>query len=187
MWDAARILARALRLGHAAPTVEGASVAGQVGVLVIDEQLHPRGVTEAAGAWFALLDARQKPEQTPLPIHVCQVVGRLLAAEAGEDPRRPPRVRVRASDGHWAIVEAARLEGAPDTIAVSIYAAGADDVLALVSRVYGLTAREREPVALQRSPQICVRQARDPQPSRTRHRAIRTSRITAIAHRCRVV
>jgi hypothetical protein len=112
MWDAARILARALRLGHAAPTVEGASVAGQVGVLVIDEQLHPRGVTEAARAWFALLDARQKPEQTPLPIHVCQVVGRLLAAEAGEDPRRPPRVRVRASDGHWAIVEAARLEGA---------------------------------------------------------------------------
>lgn len=115
---------------------------------MIDERLRLRGATEAARAWLARLDARQKPEHTPLPIHVYQVVGRLLAAESGEDPHRPPRVRVRASDGRWAIVEAARLDGIADMIAVSIHAASADDVLALVSRVYGLTARERQLVAL---------------------------------------
>lgn len=148
MRDAVRILARALRRGHVAPTVDGASPSGQAGVLMIDERLRLRGATEAARAWLARLDARQKPEHTPLPIHVYQVVGRLLAAESGEDPHRPPRVRVRASDGRWAIVEAARLDGIADMIAVSIHAASADDVLALVSRVYGLTARERQLVAL---------------------------------------
>jgi DNA-binding CsgD family transcriptional regulator len=148
MRDAARILARPLRKGHVAPTIEDASLSGQSGVLLIDDRLRSRGVTEAARAWFALLNARQKPEQTLLPIHVYEVVGRLLAAEAGEDPHRLPRVRVRASDGRWAIVEAARVNGMPDTIAVSVHAAGVDDVLALVSRVYGLTARERELVEL---------------------------------------
>lgn len=95
-----------------------------------------------------LLDARQKPEQTPLPIHVYEVVGRLLAAEAGEDPGRPPRVRVRTSNGRWAVVEAARVEHIANTIAVSVRAASAEDVLQLVSRAYGLTTRERGLVAL---------------------------------------
>jgi DNA-binding CsgD family transcriptional regulator len=148
MRDAARVLARAVRQGHVVPGGDGASLTGQTGVLLIDERIRLLGVTEAARAWLPLLDARQKPERTPLPIHVYQVVGRLLAAEAGEDPHRPPRVRVRASNGRWAIVEAARLDGVPDTIVVSIHAASTEDVLALVSRVYGLTARERELVAL---------------------------------------
>ena len=107
-----------------------------------------KGVTKAARAWFALLDARHKPQRTPLPIHIYQVVDRLLAAEAGEDPHRLLRARVRCSDGRWAVVEAARLDGIARTIAVSIHAASRDDVLGLVARAYGLTARERELVGL---------------------------------------
>lgn len=117
--DAARILASSLRRGritsHAHETPSSPT-----GVVLVDGNLRPQGVTDAARAWFALLDARQKPERTPLPIPVYGVVGRLLAAEAGEDADRPPRARVRTSVGGWALVEAARLDIAKDLVAVSI-------------------------------------------------------------------
>jgi hypothetical protein len=57
-------------------------------------------------------------------------------------------VRSRAADGRWALVEAARLHGSSGGIAVTIGAAGIEDVLELVSRASGLTARECELVAL---------------------------------------
>ena len=47
-----------------------------------------------------------------------------------------------------AIVEAARVDGSGAGIAVSIRAAGVDDVLSRVSRASGLTPREGELVAL---------------------------------------
>lgn len=116
-------------------------------MLLIDDDLQPQGFTQAAREWFALLKAREKAEHTPLPTHVYAVVGRLLAAEAGDDPKRPPRVRVRASDPRWAIIEAARMEGVANAIAVSVHGASAEDI-ALVARAHGLTPRERELVAL---------------------------------------
>lgn len=119
-----------------------------MGVLLIDDDLEPRGFTQAAREWFALLKAGEQPEPTPLPTHVYAVAGRLLAAEAGDDPTRPPRVHVRADHARWAIVEASRMEGVPNAIAVSVHGATAEDVLALVARAHGLTARERELVAL---------------------------------------
>jgi DNA-binding CsgD family transcriptional regulator len=148
MREAVRILARALRRAAVSPGGEGDPCPDQAGVLLIDDQLRPRGLTREAGEWFASLDARQSREQTPLPVHVYEVVGRLLAAEAGEDRARPPRVRVRANDGRWAVVEAARIEDMAEMIAVTVRAAGAEDILQLVSRAYGLTTRERELVAL---------------------------------------
>jgi DNA-binding CsgD family transcriptional regulator len=148
MREAARILARRLRqVSVGAGAADGVD-AGQTGVLLMDEDLRPRGFTQAAKDWFALLNARERAEHTPLPTHVYAAVGRLLAAEAGEDPRRPPRVRVRTSDGRWAIVEAARMEGAANAIAVTVHGATAEDVLGLVARAHGLSARERELVAL---------------------------------------
>jgi DNA-binding CsgD family transcriptional regulator len=117
-------------------------------VLLIDNELRPGGVTQAARSWFGLLDAGQKSERTPLPIHVYGVVGRLFAAEAGDDPHRPPRVRLRTNAGRWAIVEAARLDNTADIVAVTVRSAQPGDVLTLVCRAYGLTARERELVAL---------------------------------------
>lgn len=121
---------------------------GQTGVLLIDDDLQPQGFTQTAQEWFALLKACQNADHAPLPAHVYAVVGRLLAAEAGDDPGRPPRVRVRTGDARWAIVEAARMEGVAHVIAVSVRGAGAEDILSLVARAHGLTARERELVAL---------------------------------------
>jgi DNA-binding CsgD family transcriptional regulator len=148
MRDAGRIVARALR--HAAISTGGEVEAcpDQAGVLLIDDRLRQLGLTPEAGEWFALLRARHNPEPTPLPIHVYEVVGRLLAAEAGEEPGRRPRVRVRTSNGRWAVVEAARVQDIAGTIAVSVRAAGAEDVLPLVSRAYGLSTRESQLVAL---------------------------------------
>jgi len=199
MRDAARILARRLRQASVGATAERGVDPGQTGVLLIDDDLQPQGFTQTAREWFALLKARQKADHTPLPAHVYAVVGRLLAAEAGDDSRRPPRVRVRTSDARWAIVEAARMDGVANAIAVSVRGAGAEDILSLVARAHGLTARERELVALvldgldtrqiaarmhlslhgQGPPQVGVRQARRPQPPRARHRHVRTSRLIA--------
>lgn len=148
MRDAARILAHRLRGAGVSASDDGGIEAGQTGVLLVDEDLQPQGFTQAAREWFALLKASEQPESTALPTHVYAVVGRLLAAEAGDDPRRPARVRVRTSCSRWAIIEAARMEGITDAIAVSVHAATAEDILALVTRAHGLSARERELVAL---------------------------------------
>jgi hypothetical protein len=78
---------------------------------------------------------------------VWSTIGRLVAAEAGEDTQRPVRIRVRAADGSWAVIDAARLDSNRE-IAVSIHAAGIDEILVLVSRAYGLSNRQRELVTL---------------------------------------
>jgi DNA-binding CsgD family transcriptional regulator len=70
-----------------------------------------------------------------------------MAAEAGEEAERAARVRVRANNGQWAIIEAARLVPG-HAIAVSIRAAGPSEVLDLVARAHALTRRERELVEL---------------------------------------
>lgn len=148
MRDAARILARCLRQASFSATSDRGVDAGQTGVLLIDDDLQPQGFTQPARDWFALLKAREKPDHTPLPTHVYSVVGRLLAAEAGDDAQRLPRVRVRTSEARWAIIEAARMDGVANAIAVSVRGASADDILSLVARAHGLTARERQLVAL---------------------------------------
>jgi DNA-binding CsgD family transcriptional regulator len=147
MRDAAQILARSLRQAGFSATDQGGVEPGQTGVLLVDEHLQPQGFTQPAREWLALLNAREQPEPTPLPTHVYAVVGRLLAAEAGDDPERPARVRVRTRAGRWAVIEAARFEGIDGAIAVSVHAATAEDMLALVGRAHGLSARERELVA----------------------------------------
>jgi DNA-binding CsgD family transcriptional regulator len=148
MRDAARILARCLRRASVSAASDRGVDAGQTGVLIIDGDLEPQGFTRGAREWFGLLKAREKADHAPLPTHVYGVVGRLLAAETGDDPNRPPRVRVRTSGARWAIIEAARIEGVGNAIAVSVHGAGAEDILSLVARAHGLTARERELVAL---------------------------------------
>ena len=148
MRDAARILARRLRKASVSAGDGGGVEPGETGVLLIDAELQPRGFTQAAREWFSLLKSRHKPEPTLLPVHVYATVGRLLGAEAGDDPQRTARVRVRTSGARWAIVEAARMEGIEDAIAVTVHAASAEDILDLVVRAHGLTARERELVAL---------------------------------------
>ena len=115
---------------------------------MLDAQLRPCGATNAARAWLRALNPADTPYPDGIPGLVWNVVGRLTAIERGEDPERPARVRARCAYGGWAIVEAARLDGGAAGVAVSIRAAGVDDVLGLVSRASGLTRRECELVAL---------------------------------------
>jgi len=148
MRDVSALLARGLRRGAVAAVDDADASAPAVGVLMLDDQLCSSGATDSARAWFAALNPTGIPFSDGIPGVVWNVVGRLIAIERGDDPERPPRVRSRAADGRWALVEAARLHGSSGGIAVTIGAAGVEDVLELVSRASGLTARERELVAL---------------------------------------
>jgi DNA-binding CsgD family transcriptional regulator len=83
-----------------------------------------------------------------LPCVVWSTVGRLLGAEDGEDPQRAVQVRVRGLDGRWAVVEASRMNGAPDLLAVTVHAAGPRQILDLFCCACGLTHREHEVIEL---------------------------------------
>jgi len=137
MRDASAVLGRMLRRQAVAPTGDAGALPAEAGVLLLDTALRPAGSTPSIRDWFTLLN----------PGAAWNVVGRLLAIERGEDPGQPARVRIRTGTGRWAIVEAARLE-AEAGIAVTIRPAGTGDVLDLVCRAHGLSARERELVAL---------------------------------------
>jgi DNA-binding CsgD family transcriptional regulator len=148
MRSVSELLAGALRR-HAIRSIESPeSTPTETGVILLDSRLRPCGTTAAARAWFTALNPAETQFPDGIPALVWSVVGRLLAVEQGHDPGRPVRVRVRAADGRWAIVEASRLDGSDPGIAVTLRSAGADDMLALLSRAAGLTPRERELVAL---------------------------------------
>jgi DNA-binding CsgD family transcriptional regulator len=146
--DVSSLLARALRRGVVAPTQNPEPAPAEAGVLVLGNDLRPRHWTESARAWFIALNPAQTLFPDGIPNPVWSVAGRLLAAEQGDDPSRPPRVRVRTAAGTWAVLEAARLQGGDGGIAVSMHPAGMEDVLDLLCRAHGLTDRERELVAL---------------------------------------
>lgn len=148
MRDAARVLARAMRRGSVTPSASAQPVPDEVGVLVLDDDLRPRQWTTSAHEWFAALNPARVPFPGGVPNVGWSVVGHLLAGEDGEDPERPSRGRARAADGSWAVVEAARLEGRDGGIAVTIRPASTEDILDLLCRAHGLSARERQLVAL---------------------------------------
>jgi DNA-binding CsgD family transcriptional regulator len=142
MRELSAVLARGLRRQAVAPAEDGETTPAETGVLLLDAGLEPRGAPAAA------LKAAGSPFPDGIPGVVWNVVGRLLAVEQGELVGQPPRVRLRAADGRWAVIEAARLDGAAGGITVTVRAAGIDDVLDLVCRAHGLSRRERELVAL---------------------------------------
>lgn len=150
MRDASRLIARALRRGAVAcaPSPAAGSSPPETGVLLLDDQLRPCGSTAPARAWYDALNPARMPLPDGIPTSAWSAVGRLLAAERGEGPERPARIRVRAGDGGWAVVEASRVDGGASAIAVTFRAAAREEVLALLARAHGLSARERELVAL---------------------------------------
>jgi len=78
--------------------------------------MKPAACSHAATAiyaWFRALNPAGMPYPGGIPSLVWSTIGRLIAVEAGEDPQRLVRIRVRAADGSWAAIQAARLDG-PD-------------------------------------------------------------------------
>lgn len=148
MRDASSLIARALRRGAVAPSPATGSPPPDTGVLLLDDGLRPCGSTASAREWFATMNPARMPLPDGIPTSAWSAVGRLLATERGEAPEHPARIRVRAGDGGWAVVEASRVDGGGSGIAVTFRSAAPDEVLALLSRAHGLTTRERELVAL---------------------------------------
>jgi DNA-binding CsgD family transcriptional regulator len=129
-----------MRAGDRAPT--------EVGVLLLDDQLRPSGFTPAARAWCQALNPNRVAFSDGIPSAIWNLVGRLLGAEHGVRPHLSPRVRMRARDGSWAVVEAARLDGEGNRIAVTMRQATSAEVLGLVSRAHALSRREGQVLSL---------------------------------------
>ncbi len=148
MSAASSLIARALRAGQVAPMRAGDPAPTEVGVLLLDDQLRPSGFTPAARAWCEALNPNRVAFADGIPSAIWNVVGRLLGAEHGVRPHLAPRVRMRARDGSWGVIEAARLEGEGTGIALTIRQATSTEVLGLVSRAHALSPRERQVLAL---------------------------------------
>jgi DNA-binding CsgD family transcriptional regulator len=145
--SASSVLGRGMRRATVGLRDDAPAVPLETGVLMIGADLRPLGGTPAIYAWFRVLNPAGMPYPGGIPSLVWSTVGRLVAAEAGEDTQRPVRIRVRAADGSWAVIETARLHPNRE-IAVSVHAAGFSEILGLVSRAYGLSNRQRELVTL---------------------------------------
>ena len=148
MSAASSIIARTLRAGQVAPARGGDPTPTDVGVLLLDERLQPSAFTPSARAWCTALNPNRVTFPDGIPGSIWNVVGRLLGAEHGVRPHLPPRVRMRASDGSWAVVEAARLHGERGGIAITMRPATSIEVLALVSRAHALSPREHQVLTL---------------------------------------
>jgi DNA-binding CsgD family transcriptional regulator len=146
--ESSKALGRALRRSTMGARRRAPAVALQTGVLVIEADLRTHRGTPAVWEWFRLLNPNRVPFPDGIPSLVWGAVGRVLAAERGENSGEPARIRVRANNGCWALIEAARLGDAQGAIAVSVHAATMDEVLVLLFRAHRLSVRERELVRL---------------------------------------
>jgi DNA-binding CsgD family transcriptional regulator len=139
-----------------ATLAEGAGAAPPpAGVLVLDADLDVRASTAGARAWLAQLVPPDLPfADLAASGVVFNVASRVLARAASPGPTSAPdaglpaRARVRSITGAWAIVEADTLDPLDRTVAVTIRAASASEILDLRFLSYDLTPRERELVGL---------------------------------------
>ncbi len=107
-------------------------------VVILGPELEVRGRTAGVADWLALFpDAPLAQRWGQLPAAVYAVVGRLRGA--GESV-----ARVRTGDGHWASLQAARIEqdGEGDLAAVTIRPASAGELFEILSRAHELSSRE---------------------------------------------
>lgn len=114
------------------------------GVIVLDRDLRAVSWTDGARDWIdALPSARLFASWGMLP-SVVYPVATLARAKA-----RHARALVHAVDGRWVMIEAAPLEGERGgEIAVNLRSAAPTETFKLLCRVYALSGREREVVAL---------------------------------------
>lgn len=117
------------------------------GVLVLDRDLDVRASTPGARAWLAQLVPPALPFAELASSAVVRNVASRVLATAGK-AQAPARARVRSATGVWAIAEADALDPFDRTVAVTIRAAAASEILDLRFMAYDLTTRERELVVL---------------------------------------
>jgi len=120
-------------------------------VLVMDEDMQVLGQTSSASNWLSLLQRAPRPH-AGIPAEVYNVVAQLLAKEAHID-NRASAARIHIGGGQWASLRAARMHSPAHTpnspaIAVTIQECLPAARLGVFVRAYGLTARERQALAL---------------------------------------
>lgn len=144
--DVGSSLASALRR-NAMGTTEGPIIEpAPPGMIVLDRHLRPVSWTRGARKWIdALPSASLFARWSMLPSAVYPAA---TLARSGSE-RTQARALVHAEDGRWVMIEAACLEGERDgEIAVNLRSATPTETFGLLCRVYALSRREREVVAL---------------------------------------
>ncbi|WP_116242630.1 helix-turn-helix transcriptional regulator [Microbacterium bovistercoris] len=118
---------------------EGASA-----VVIVDEEDRVARMTPGART---KIDALARGAATADPLTVLHSL--VQRARRAEPDASPVRIRLRTPDGCWLVLSAERLEGGRGRdIIVTIDDARPHDIVDLVAAAFGLTARERDVVAL---------------------------------------
>jgi DNA-binding CsgD family transcriptional regulator len=139
-------LASALRRRVMEANDGGVAEPSPPGVIVLGHDLRPVSWTAGARAWIdALPSARLFALMGILPSVVYPAATLARSANSGAEAH----ALLRTVDGRWVMIEAAPLEGHGEAeIAVTLRAATAGETFELFCRVYALSQRERELVAL---------------------------------------
>lgn len=139
-------LTQALRRSHAhsfGPAGTGSATGPAV--LLLSDELAVVGRTPSTEEILRAL-LPPVPGADPVPAAAYNVAAQLLAVEGGADDG-PAEARVCPPGGGWLTFRAARISGPGPAIAVSVERSTPAERLDLLTRVFGLTVREREVVA----------------------------------------
>jgi DNA-binding CsgD family transcriptional regulator len=138
--ELAPTLGRLLRRGLRAPAAAADDLPPAPATAILDEELRPVSWTSSFRAWLRELPA--VGDQLPAAIYE---LGARATTPREAESGLPSRVRLRTASGHWATIEGAPLEGSdPGRVAITVRAAGADEVFDLLCKTYDLTRRERQ-------------------------------------------
>lgn len=147
--DRGRAAGAAAAAAAAVPASDRRAADGAPGILVLDTRCRPVVRTPLAAAW--LDDLADVGLRTPhgLPLSVFALVSQLRSARADVAPEEV-RVRARGASGRWYVMRASLAE--PDAAGecaavVVVRPALPREVAAILTRLYDLSAREREIIA----------------------------------------
>jgi DNA-binding CsgD family transcriptional regulator len=113
--------------------------------LLVDAQLRPTNWTAAFRQWL-----RELPTGAGVVPPAVYELGTRVLVRREKTTDLPASVRIRTRSGHWAVLEAAALEGATRerAAAITIRRATSDEIFDILVKTYDLTRRERQLVAL---------------------------------------
>lgn len=146
----APLVAEGLRAAVTMPR-PGDVVIGGPGVILLGPALELAGADDAARAWLEEVWTDEQRGVVELPVPVLAVATRLQSAErAGTTAGLPAVARLRTRSGSWLGVRASWLTGPTvgGVIAVVLEPPPAPQLMPLLARAHGLTAREGELVRL---------------------------------------
>ena len=139
------MLGSALRRRFGGPIAPSVAGPDSPGVVVLDRDLRAVSWTAAAREWIDALPLAGLFAAwgiLPATIYPVAALARLRTGSGAAHALE------RVADGRWVRIEAARLEGPPDSqIAVTLRAATGAETFELLCRAYALSARERDVVA----------------------------------------